>query len=141
MMAPGQSATLALTFFPLWLLLDWRMLFLLLRNADVAALTGLGLLLNLLPKPAFHCYQALVSVAFYRGVFGRTPMLSLTAPQGALAAAALVAAALAIIAFVPRRRRQGAASQKAGGSGSGTSAPPLLALAVAAGRWMKRELA
>lgn len=87
---------------PGFLFLYWRMVFVILRSADVAFVCGVGMLLNLLPRPVFHVYQAMVAAAFYGGLFTETPAFGLTKTQGLGAAVLLIFAALALIRWVPR---------------------------------------
>ena len=91
---------------PGFLFLYWRMGALILRNADVALVCGVALLLNLLPKPTVHVYQGLVAVAFYCGILSVEPMFApVSYGTGAIAAACTVVAAVALIRLFPRKRK------------------------------------
>eukprot|EP00756_Hemistasia_phaeocysticola_P051763 Hpha_TRINITY_DN26939_c0_g1::TRINITY_DN26939_c0_g1_i1::g.24890::m.24890 len=94
---------------PGFLFLYWRLLEVILRNADVALVAGVGLLLNLFPKPTFHVYQAGVAAAFYGGVFGSKSLLEASRGEGAVAAAVLFVSALTIMWIFPRPKRENAA--------------------------------
>mmetsp|Transcript_70021 Transcript_70021/g.226532 ORF Transcript_70021/g.226532 Transcript_70021/m.226532 type:complete len:353 (-) Transcript_70021:44-1102(-) len=100
---------------PGFLFLYWRMLEVILRNADVAAVCGVALLLNLFPKPTFHVYQAFVAAAFYGGVFGKAPLVGpLSYERGAVAAAGLLVSALAIMWAFPQKKERRGVSGAAG---------------------------